>query len=84
MSSHRLEVETGRWTRPEKTSFENRKCKFCNNLGDSTTLFYNVSYIKSYENDTLQNNFGYDPVCYSLRSFSYQMLKRQYETWVFS
>ena len=34
MSSHRLEVKTGRWTRPEKTPFENRKCKFCNNLED--------------------------------------------------
>ena len=34
MSSHRLEVETGRWTRPEKTLFENRKCKFCNKLED--------------------------------------------------
>ena len=29
-----FEVETGRWTRPEKTPFENRKCKFFNNLED--------------------------------------------------
>ena len=34
LSSHRLEVETGRSTRPKKTPFENRKCKFCNNLED--------------------------------------------------
>ena len=34
MSSHWLEVETGRWTKPEKTLFENRKCKLCYNLED--------------------------------------------------
>ena len=50
MSSHRLEVETGRWTRPEKTPFENRKCKFCNNLEDECHFV------------TLQNIFGYDPI----------------------
>ena len=27
-------METGRWTGPEKTLFENRKCRFCNNLED--------------------------------------------------
>ena len=34
LSSHRLEVETGRWTKPEKITFDNRKCMFCNTLED--------------------------------------------------
>ena len=34
LSSHRLDIETGRWTRPHKTPLENRKCKQCNILED--------------------------------------------------
>ena len=34
MSSHRLEVEMGRWARPERIAFENRKCKHCQILED--------------------------------------------------
>ena len=34
VSSHRLEIETGRWTRPNKTPLENRKYKQCNILED--------------------------------------------------
>ena len=54
MSCHRLEVETDRWTRPEKTPFENRKCKFCNNLEDGyhfvlqCELYKELRYIAKY------------------------------------
>ena len=34
VSSHRLEVETERWTKPEKTPLDNRKCKICHTLED--------------------------------------------------
>ena len=34
VSAHRLEVEAGRWHKPEKTPYENRKCKHCNVLED--------------------------------------------------
>lgn len=34
VSSHRLEVETGRWHKPVSTPFDNRKCQFCNVLED--------------------------------------------------
>ena len=34
MSSHRLEVETGRWTRPNSTPISERLCKLCNKLED--------------------------------------------------
>ena len=29
LSSHRLEVEVGRWAKPNKVPYENRKCKNC-------------------------------------------------------
>ena len=34
LSSHRLEVEVGRWAKPIKIPYENRKCKSCNVLED--------------------------------------------------
>ena len=34
VSSHRLEVENGRWMKPHATPFENRKCKICGVLED--------------------------------------------------
>ena len=34
VSSHRLEIECGRWTRPEKTPLDNRKCRICNAVED--------------------------------------------------
>ena len=34
VSSHRLAVEAGRWNRPVRTPYEDRKCIFCNLLED--------------------------------------------------
>lgn len=34
LSSHRLEVEVGRWAKPNKIPYQNRKCKICNVLED--------------------------------------------------
>ena len=32
--SHRLEIESGRWHKPEAIPFQDRKCQHCNVLGD--------------------------------------------------
>lgn len=34
VSSHRLEVEAGRWARPVRIDYDNRKCRICNKLED--------------------------------------------------
>ena len=34
VSSHRLEVEIGRWSRPVSTPFDERKCRICDKLED--------------------------------------------------
>ena len=34
VSLHRLEIETGRWTKPNKTPVDARECKMCNVLED--------------------------------------------------
>ena len=50
VSSHRLEIETGRWIRPNKTPLENRKCKQCNILEDGFHLVLECKkgYINKY------------------------------------
>ena len=40
VASHRLEVETGRWSRPNAIPFEERKCKICNQLEDEFHFFF--------------------------------------------
>lgn len=34
VSSHRLEIEVGRWSRPTRTPIDDRKCRICNKLED--------------------------------------------------
>ena len=57
MSSHRLEVEAGRWTRHEKTLFENRKCKFCNNLEDEYHFVLQCELYKEIRKRYIANYF---------------------------
>jgi hypothetical protein len=45
VSAHRLEVEAGRWHKPEKIPFENRKCKHCNVLEDEFHFFTGMSNV---------------------------------------
>ena len=55
-SSHSLEVEMGRWARPERIAVENRKCKHCQILEDEfhfileCPLYSNIRtlYVKRY------------------------------------
>ena len=56
MSSHRLEIEAGRWHRPHSIPLDERKCRVCNIIEDKfhfileCTLFQNIrkKYIKRY------------------------------------
>ena len=56
VSSHRLEVERGRWAKPNKIPLDNRKCRFCEVLEDEyhfilECYIYNdlrKTYIKPY------------------------------------
>ena len=46
LSSHRLEVETGRWARPNATAFEERRCTSCHSLEDVFHMW--TIYIPNY------------------------------------
>ena len=39
VSSHRLEIEVGRWARPNRTPVDERKCRYCNKLEDEFHFF---------------------------------------------
>lgn len=47
VSSHRLEVETGRWNKPQRIEYIERKCRICNKLEDE---FHFVFECCAYEN----------------------------------
>ena len=48
VSSHKLEVECGRWTRPERTPLDNRKCNMWNILEDEFQFILECSlYIRN-------------------------------------
>ena len=40
VSSHRLEIEVGRWARPNRTPVDERKCRYCNKLEDEFFFFF--------------------------------------------
>ena len=47
MSSHRLEIEVGRWARPQRTPVDQRKYRICNKLEDEFHfLFECILYTK--------------------------------------
>ena len=56
LSSHRLEVETGRWARPNAIPFSERVCNVCNKLEDEfhfvleCSIYFDIRklYINSY------------------------------------
>ena len=56
MSSHRLRIEFGRWTRPRSTPINERICSMCNVLEDEFHFIFEcplyfhlrVKYIKKY------------------------------------
>ena len=64
VSSHRLEIEVGRWTRPNRTPIEQRKCRRCNTVEDE---FHFLLECKSYNQiiksrNILKNIIGVDQI----------------------
>ena len=46
VSSHRLQVEMGRWAKPNKILFDNRKCRACKVLEDEFHFIIVCSFYK--------------------------------------
>ena len=58
VSSNRLNIEAGRWSRPNRTPREERKCLVCNKLEDKYHFFSSVLYTNLKEIHILNNIFG--------------------------
>ena len=43
VASHRLEIEVGRWARPDRVPVDERKCRHCNTLEDEFHFLFECS-----------------------------------------
>ena len=58
LSSHRLEIETGRWHKPEKIPRSERKCQLCNTLEDVFHFYLSAHFMMILESYILKNIIG--------------------------
>ena len=61
MSSHRLEIETGRWRKPISTPIEQRKCKFCNVLEDEFHFIIECTLYADLRRQYINRNYWVHP-----------------------
>ena len=68
MSSHRLEVESGRWVKPNAVPFDERKCVVCQKLEDEYHFVLECSLTPVLRIDN-QQNFKIMQILILLKSF---------------
>ena len=61
MSSHRLEIEAGRWHRPHNIPFNERKCRVCNGLEDEFHFILECSLFKELRKMFIKRYFWLRP-----------------------
>ena len=76
LSSHRLEVETGRWTRPVSTPFDDRKCHICNKLEDEFHFLFECSLYTDLRKQYISRYFIVRPSMYKLTQLFKTEVKR--------
>ena len=61
VSSHRLNIEAGRWSRPQITAREERKCLICNKLEDEYHFLFECALYDSERNSHIKLYFRRRP-----------------------
>ena len=61
VTSHRLETETGRWHKPNRTPIEERKCLFCNCLEDEFHFVLECQLYQDLRNEYIKKYFWNRP-----------------------
>ena len=56
--AHRLEIEAGRWARPVRVEFKNRKCLACNKLQDEYHFAFECQMYKNLRNKYIDKKIG--------------------------
>lgn len=74
VSSHRLNIEAGRWSRPQITPREERKCLICNKLEDEYHFLFEYMILK--EIRILNYIFGDDQTWQKLSNCCGQQINR--------
>ena len=60
VASHRLEVEVGRWARPNREPVDERKCRHCNMLEDEFHFLLECSLHREFRMQYIKRYFGID------------------------
>ena len=63
LSSHRLEIEVGRWAQPNRTPLDQRKCRICNIVEDEFQFLLECELYKQIrKKNILRNIIGADQI----------------------
>ena len=66
VSSHRLQIEAGRWHRPESIPINNRKCNICNQIEDEYHFILECTLYREIRARLIPNYFTRRPNMYKL------------------
>ena len=61
VSSHQLEIEVGRWSRPNRTPLDERKCFRCQKLEDEFHFLFACKLYSDLMHKSLKRNFWNRP-----------------------
>lgn len=76
-SSHRLEIESGRWHKPVKTPIENRKCKHCKIVENEFHFLFECPIYTDLRHQYLNNYFTINPNVYKMKQLFQSTNKKQ-------
>ena len=80
MSSHRLEIEAGRWARPNSIPIEDRKCRTCNLIKDEYHFVIECSLFREIRSKCIHKYYWKRPACLNLLNLLIHQTKRQFVT----
>ena len=76
VASHRLEVETVRWHKPNRTPIEERKCLFCNCLEDEFHFVLECQLYQDLRNEYIKSTSGIGQISQNLLSYYNQKIRK--------
>ena len=76
VASHRLEVEIGRWARPNRVPVDERKCRHCNTLEDEFHFMLQCGLYRELRMQYIKRNFWNRPNVVKLKELMASTNKR--------
>ena len=76
VASHRLEIEVGRWARPNRVPVDERKCRHCNTLEDEFHFFLECSLYRELRMQYIKRYFWNRPNIVKLKELMTSTNKR--------